>query len=171
LPAPADQAPEARFEAILGSLIETHEQMLAVALDHRAAISRADAVAVQACVGQQAVLSARVATLETERRAVTAALAPGGPGSPSPTIATVAQKLPEPARGRILAAAARLRDVLIRLQRENHILRTATQSLMAHMDGLIQQVARALSQTRLYSPQGRIHTGASLQACGIDLTH
>ncbi len=162
--------PGAQFESILIALIETHEQMLAIAIEHRAAISRADTTGVQSCVGRQAVLSARVNELESQRRTLTAALAPARPGSPSPTITLVAQKLPEPSRGRVLGAAAKLRDVLLRLQRENRILRSATQSLVAHMDGLIQQVARALSQARLYGPQGRIDTGGPV-ACGIDLTH
>jgi len=167
LPAPADPSPAARFESLLASLIDTHEQMVAIALDHRRAISRADPAGVQSCIGQQAVLAAQVAALETKRRALTATLAPG---LISPTISSVAQSLPEPARSRILATAARLRDVLLRLQRENSILRTATQSLLAHMDGLIQQVARALSHARLYGPQGRIDTAGPV-ACGIDLTH
>lgn len=160
----------AQFESILVSLIDTHEQMVAIAIDHRAAISRADAAGVQACIGQQAVLSSRVAELESQRRALTTTLAPAKPGSISPTITAIAQTLPEPSRGRVMAAAAKLRDVLLRLQRENRILRSATQSLLTHMDGLIQQVARALSQARLYGPQGRIDTGGPV-ACGIDLTH
>ena len=163
--------PAAELESVLGSLIETHEQMVAIAIDHRAAISRADAAGVQACVGQQAVLSARVAELETQRRSLAAAIAPAMAGSP--TITTIARALPEPARGRVLGAASRLREVLLRLQNENRILRSATQTLLTHMDGLIQQVARALSQARLYGPRGRIDTGgtAPLQACAIDLTH
>jgi hypothetical protein len=170
VPAPIDIVTEkaARLEDLLGILTSTHEQMIAVALDHRSAISRADAAGVQACIDRQAALAARVGTLDQERRALTQALAPG---RTTPTVSALAQTLAEPTRSKLLAAAAKLRDVLLRLQRENSVLRAATQSLVAHMDGLIQQVARALSQTRLYSPQGRIDSGSTVPACGLDLTH
>lgn len=166
LPAEIITQKAAQLEDLLGALTATHEQMLAVALDHRRAISRADAAAVQACVGRQAELAAQVKDLDARRRTVAQALGPG-----QTSVSALAQTLADPHRSRLLAAAAKLRDVLLKLQRENAVLRTATQSLMAHMDGLIQQVARALSQTRLYSPQGRIDSGTTVPACGLDLTH
>jgi hypothetical protein len=154
---------------ILQDLIAVHEQMLTIAGEHRSAISRADGAAVQACVEQQAVLIARVGQLETERLAAIAAVIPPAPHGRA-TIAAVAERLPEAARARILAAARALRDLVLRLQHESRVIREATTSLISHMDGLMLQVARALSQTRLYDPRGRIDPTAPVPS-GLDLTH
>ena len=50
------------------------------------------------------------------------------------------------------------------------VIKAATQSLVAHMDGLMQHVTRALSRTRLYDPRGRINAGAATTG-GLDVTH
>ena len=115
------------------------------------------------------VLAARVAELELQRRDIVASLTRPSRGE-KPTVSVVAAGLPEPIRSRVLALAARLRDLLFRLRREMGVIKAATQSLVAHMDGLMQQVARAMSQTRLYDPRGRIDPGGPA-ACGLDLTH
>jgi hypothetical protein len=171
---PAAERPDpealAGFESTLESLIQTHEQMLAIARDHRAAIGRADGGAVQACIGQQAVLAARAVDLDSTRKRLSAALSQGREAAGATTISAVAARLPEPSRTRILGLAGRLRELLTALQRENRIIRSATESLLSHMDGLMQQVARTLSHTRLYSPQGRIDSRAPV-ACGLDVTH
>jgi hypothetical protein len=86
------------------------------------------------------------------------------------TLTAMAERLEEPERSRVVAAAARLRDVLVRLQQETRTVRAATNALLAHMNGLMQQIARTLSQTRLYGPSGRIESGTPV-ACGLDLTH
>ena len=166
-PSPADAA--GVLESVLAAMIEAHEQMLAIAGSHRAAIARADGQGVQACVEQMGVLAARVAELELQRRDIVASLTRPSRGE-KPTVSVVAAGLPEPIRSRVLALAARLRDLLFRLRREMGVIKAATQSLVAHMDGLMQQVARAMSQTRLYDPRGRIDPGGPA-ACGLDLTH
>lgn len=165
------QAPDltTRLEAVLAELIAAHRDMLALTQEHRAALSRADGAAVQHCVERQGVAAARIASIETERREVVAALAGPSRGAPV-TITSLAQRLAEPARERIISLAGTLRDLLIALQREAAVVRAATQSLVSHMDGLMQQVARALSQARLYGPGGRIDPGGPV-AGGLDLTH
>lgn len=161
--------PISGLEAVLSSMIDAHEQMLVIAGNHRAAIARADGHGVQDCVEHTGVLAARVAELELQRRAIIAGLVKPGRGE-KPTVSMVAAGFPEPARGRVLALASQLRDLLIRLRQEMRVIKSATQSLVAHMDGLMQQVVRALSQTRLYDPRGRIDPGGPA-ACGLDLTH
>jgi len=166
---PADLA--ARLESLLSALIGAHQQMLALTEHHRLALSRADGDAVQRCILKHSEHAAQVSSLDAERRQIVAALAgPGTPRNTPVTITTVAQCLPEPARGRIVSLAMALRELLVRLQRETAVIKAATQSLVSHMDGLMQQVARALSQARLYGPGGRIDPGGPV-ACGLDLTH
>jgi flagellar FlgN protein len=159
----------AKLETLLGELIEAHKGMLELTTEHRRAISRADGAGVQMCVEHQGVLAARIAAMDVERKKLVLALT-GGAASAPPTITILAERLPEPMRGRIVGLAAALRELLVRLQRETAVVRAATQSLVAHMDGLMQQVARSLSQARLYGPRGRIDPGGPV-ACGLDLTH
>lgn len=161
---PADTDAPAALESLLGEMIATHERMLTVAREHRAALARADSRAIQDCISRQATLVQTAAELDQRRKALALAISPS---TPATTILALAQKLPQPARA--LELASRLKQTLLTLQRENRILKTATEALLGHMDGLVQQVARALSQTRLYSPRGRIESPGPVP-CGIDLT-
>lgn len=153
------------LETLLGGLVAAHEELLALALEHRGALSRADGPAVQACTARHAELAARIEQLEMTRRRLIAALAPPGR---SPTITAVAGNLPEPARGRIIEAAARLRNLLLRVQGELAVLRAATQSLVGHMEGLMQQVSRVLTQAGTYGRHGKLDSMQPLPA-GLDI--
>jgi hypothetical protein len=165
LPAATDSPSIARdLESLIGDLTETHERMLALTIDHRRAISLADAQAIERCMRAQAEVAERIGELEVQRRRL---VAPHGRGV---TLTALAERLTEPDRARLVAGAARLRDVLVRLQEQTRTVRAATHSLVAHMSGLVQNLARALSQTRLYDPKGRINPGGPV-ACGLDLTH
>lgn len=154
------------LEALIAALTEAHERMLALTLEHRGAISRADAAGIGRCIQQQREVAERIAALEVRRRR----LAPPVTGADKTTLTAMAERLNEPDRSRVIAAAARLRDVLLRLQHETRTVRAATHALLAHMNGLMQQIARTLSQTRLYGPSGQIESGTPV-ACGLDLTH
>ena len=167
-PTPADAALARDLEPLIGALTSAHERMLALALEHRTAISRADTAAIAGLVAQQSEVAREISELEIHRRRLVAPFLSATAAPPS--LSALAQRLPEPDRARVAAAAAHLRETLLRLQRETRTVRAATQSLLAHMNGLMQQVARGLSQARLYSPQGKIDPGLPV-ACGLDLTH
>jgi hypothetical protein len=154
-----------QLETLLSNLLQAHEELLALAHDHREALSRADTAAVHACTARHADLAARIEHLEIARARLVRALAPA---SPSPTITNIAQSLPEPARARIIAAAAKLKELLIRVQRELAVLRAATHSLVGHMEGLMQQVARVLTQAGTYGRQGKLDSIQPLPA-GLDI--
>jgi FlgN protein len=165
---PLDQA-TGRLEDVLTRMIGAHEQLLGLAGEHRAAMSRADGALVQRLAMQQAELARQIGDLEAERRRVVSLLIPGVATS-QPTFAVLTTQLPEPARGRIAGLGRRLRELLLKVQAEHRVIRSATHALIAHMDGLVQQVARALSQAGVYGPRGRLdHVPAA--PCGLDLTH
>lgn len=159
-----------QLEALLAELLAAHESLLELTQEHRAALSRADGPAVRACGVRHAALAQEIEKLEMMRRRLILALTPGGAGGASPTITNVARSLPEPARGRIIASAAKLKDVLLRVQRELAVLRSATQSLVGHMEGLMQQVSRVLTQAGTYGRSGRIEALQPLPA-GLDIRH
>lgn len=157
----------AEVEVLLSDLVAAYESLAALAAEHRAAISRADGDAVEACARREAELAARLAELEVRRRAVAG---PAGAPGQRVTIATVIERLPEPARGRAAASADRLRDLVRKVQRDYRTIREATRSIVAHIDGLVQQVSRRLGGASTYGPAGRVESPGPV-ACGIDLTH
>jgi hypothetical protein len=154
-----------QLEVLLADLLRVHEELLALAAEHRAALSRADGNAVYACAQRHAAIAQRIESLESTRRRMISALAPA---VPAPTISSVALHLPQAARDRIMEAAGRLRALMLRVQHELRTLRAATQALVGHMDGIMQQVARVLSTAGTYGRNGRIESTQPLPA-GIDL--
>jgi hypothetical protein len=159
------------FEAVLNGLLAAHEELLALAGEQRHAMASADAAAMESCLRRQGVLAQRISALENHRRTLVRALAGSAEGV---QVAQLARSFPEPARGRVAAAAGRLREVLNALQEQNRVLRSAAGSLAAHMDGLMQQVARTIGEAGgmsagTYGRQGRVQTGAF--ACALDMSH
>lgn len=183
----------AQLESLLGDLLLSHDRLLALAGTHRAAVSRADAHAVGACVDEQRTVVRRIQELEQARRHLVASVAtndkrtspstprmtlPRGPALPAapapparaPTLSAIAERLAEPARGRVLALASRLRELVTQVRREHGAIRAATESLLGHMEGLVAQVGRRLSHTGTYGRRGSIHVGPQVVS-GFDLTH
>lgn len=164
---PATRTAIEGVEPLLIDLVSAYEALEALAAEHRAAISRADGNAVEACARREAELAARLADLEQRRRAIADAVA-DKPGQ-RVTIAAVIERLPEPARSRAARSADRLRELVRRVQRDYATIRQATRSIVAHIDGLVQQVSRRLGGGSTYGPAGRVEAGGPV-ACGIDIT-
>jgi hypothetical protein len=154
------------LESTLADLTRAHAELLEMVREHRRAISRSDAAAIQNCLSSQGLLAMRLTDLERTRRQIVAQIT----GKPTSPFTEVAPRLPEPSRSRISAASERLRALLGTIQRENNIVRTATHTLIAHIDGLMQQVARALSHAGVYGRQGRVEAAGPVP-CGLDMTH
>lgn len=157
----------ADLESLLRELASVQSELLALASEHRAALARADTEAIARCVERQVALLDRSRIAEQKRRALVEAWAPRERGI---TLTDLASRVEEPARARLLALGGQVRTLVERLARENRTVRAATESLMAHMDGLVRQVARRLSQSGTYSRRGGIDAGAPL-AAGLDLRH
>ena len=157
------------LETAMTDLTAAHGELLDLVIEHRRAISRGDAASIQQCLSRQGMLAPRIAELERDRRQAVTQIC----GRPDGTISDVIAKLPEPLRAPVAATAARLKSVLTTIQRENNVVRTATHTLIAHIDGLMQQVARALSHAGTYSRKGRIESGGPVPPlpCGLDMMH
>lgn len=137
---------------ILQSLTAEHETLLALAKEHRAAISRADAGAMQTALEKQNETLARVRALELRRQACARSIS-----GPKPiTVSAIAARLADPARSRLAAAAERLREVLNTLHREHAAIREAAETLSSHMEGLMRQVCRKVSHAGTYGPSAAI---------------
>lgn len=77
---------------------------------------------------------------------------------PLPSMSALSSRLVEPTRGRVLALAERLRDVLNRLHQEHAAIREAAETLGAHMEGVLRQVCRKISHAGTYGPRASIDT-------------
>lgn len=160
----------AELETLLRELLVEHEQLLTVAEMQKRAIAGANTDALASCVHQQNVIVQRVAELEKRRLGLVARLGErlrpaqarkGGDAGivpDRPTIAWLAQTFPEPTRGRVIAAADRLRELLVRLHKEHVALKDATTTLATHMEGVLRQVAGRMSHAGTYGRRGIVET-------------
>jgi len=156
------------LETAMVDLTAVHGELFELVLEHRRAISLGDAAAIQECLSRQGILGMRIADLERARRQAVSQIC----GRSDATISDVTAKLPEHLRAAVSTAAARLKAILTLIQRENNVVRAATHTLIAHIDGLMQQVARALSHAGTYGRKGRIEASAGGPIpCGLDMTH
>lgn len=163
-PAPTMRIYAATLESVLGELSTAHEELLALIAAHRRALARADAAGIQECLTQQGVIAARMSKLESARAQVTTQLT----GGRDARIGDLVALLPAPYSDRIAVSAGRLRSLAAQIKRENNIVRMATGALIGHIEGLMQQIARAMSRAGTYGRGGRIETHEPLP-CGVDL--
>lgn len=142
------------LESILGALIDAHRELVACGAEQRAALRKADPAALEQVSARTELLLTRIAELESRRRELTpridGSLAPGAP------LAVVCRSVKEPERSRLTSLGAALRPLVEQCRAEQAVLRAAARSLLAHLDGLMKQVARTLSPTRIYGPRGTI---------------
>jgi len=160
-----------RFESLLRLMIVLHERMLDRVRDHRAAISLADTDGIRASLESQAELMNQIAAADQDRLVLITELAQtlGSRMPAHPTLSALAEQMPEPEL--TVALSARLKTVMGELQRERGTVRAATESLLAHMEGLMRQVARKLSHAGTYGPQGAVCAGNQQVVSGLDVTH
>lgn len=167
----ADHA--AALDLLLGELLEHQRESMAACAAHRAALAGADHHALGACVVRQQQLGQRLAELDVKRSRLVATVTRAVPGAArtggETRLSDLANRAEEPWRSRLLDRAAELRARMADTTREQASLRLASESLLAHMKGLMAQVHRQLSATGTYA---RSHTPAesAVVVSGIDLT-
>lgn len=158
---------------LLGELLEHQRESLAACAAHRAALAGADLHALGACVVRQQQLGQRLAELDLRRSRLVAAAVRTAPGvartSGEIRLSDLANSAEEPWRTRLLDRASELRTRMNEATRAQASLRLASESLLAHMRGLMAQVHRQLSATGTY---GRTHSPAesAVVVSGFDLT-
>lgn len=166
LPSARPASPDTlEVEGLLTDLLATYEELGSLAAAHRAAISRADGHGVEACARREAELADRLGALDARRQSLSALA--GRPGE-RVTISRLIERLPQPARAAELVA--RLRDLVRKVQGDYATVRAATQAIVGHIDGLVQQVGQRLNGSGTYGREGRVDAARTV-ACGIDLTH
>lgn len=163
------------LESLLNALLSEQQALLSELKFHREALRKANGAAVQSSVDRQAGALRRIAALEDKRASLVklAVASPGfkpAAGKPAVTLSQLASMVEEPARTRLIALAEQLRSVISDCQREQGTLKAATSSLVAHLEGLMNQVARRLSHAGTYGRRGVVEATSGV-VMAIDLTH
>jgi hypothetical protein len=152
----------------LGSLLrdftDVYERLAASVAGHREAIRRADAKAIAAATNEQQRLTRDAAACDQRRRelvarSVRAFATLAGTPVEKVTLSDLAKCTPGDVRGKLAAAAATLRALVTRVSQEAASLRSATMTLMAHMEGMVRQVGKTLSHAGTYSRRGVVEAG------------
>jgi hypothetical protein len=147
-------------------MVRAHELLAEATASHRDAMRRADPRAFAAARDAMSEACARLASLDTERRALVAALAPSQPAT---TLSALALGLAEPERRRALELTETLRTLAGRARDDQRRLHEATGAMLRHVRGVVQHMQRSLSHAGTYGRAGRVEPGASIVS-GIDLT-
>jgi hypothetical protein len=162
-----------RLEGLLADLASVYTSQAAHAAEHHAALRRADARAIQKAVEAQSHGAAALARLEQRRRELVAAAVARHPGllkkSGGVTLTDIARLTEEPHRERLLAMAAELKRLVTGVHEITGTIKSATLSLLAHMEGLMRQVGRQLSHAGTYSRRGFVESNTTVLS-GLDLS-
>jgi hypothetical protein len=183
----------AELRSLVGELLALHERMLVLNHEHRAAISRADAKALEACVAAQSASATRLVELDGRRATLVRSVLAG----PTPIRgAPVTQSTLAPGQVTLTMLAARmggaggggggggglgeqidrLRQVMTRCAQQQQTIAMASRAMLGHVRAIVEQVGRSLSQTGTYARPGSApaalahHATAPSLASVVDLT-
>ncbi len=145
---------------ILDAMIDAHETLHSVVVEHRAALSRADRQAVADAMREEAKLIDRIRTLDQDRREAF---------GHATAVQDIAREFNEPVRASVLERASKLRACIEAVRKEQAVVESASRALLGHMEGLFRQVAARLSHAGTYGRMGRVEAGHQV-VTGIDLT-
>lgn len=141
---------------LLTALLSRHEAMLRHTRQHHEAIRQADVRRCEQIVREEQATLAAIADLELKRQSLVARAA--REITPAPRnlsrLSDIALHCPGGERTELLELSARLRKAIESLQQEQNLLRVVSRVLVAHMEGLMRQVARSLSHAGTYGQRG-----------------
>ena len=159
----------AAVEAVLRESLEATRSLLIATRRHRSAIAQADARSMGEAVRLQGELVERLTLLDGRRREALARWSNDAAGATLGTIVSSLEKDGRTARAETLRALGQdIRSNAEELRREQASVRMACQMLLAHGEGLVEQVRRRLSHARTYSRRGGMHVGQPVVS-GLDL--
>lgn len=152
------------LETLLADFTRYYERVEASLNAQREGIRQADSQAIALAQQQHEGLARSIAQCDQRRRELVArarsafaslAVIPGE----KITLSDLARCAPEPQRNELLNGAIALRTLVSRVATESASLKSATMTLVAHMEGLIRQVGRTLSHSGVYSKRGVVEPG------------
>jgi len=144
------------MEVSLMALTQAQERMLGLLNRKRQALMRADREAMTQCCEQENIELQRIAELEKHRLMLVGKLtAAFAPDAKTPLkLVDIAQRLPEPSRSRLLVLRQNLIERMELVRKETGVARRAAESLMHHMQGLVQTIGGAVTGIATYNRSG-----------------
>jgi len=145
-----------QLEALLVDQLQHHERMLELLDRKRVALRHANHAVVTDCSYQENQQLQKVSELEKQRLKIIAdlTLMLDRDAKQPLTLMELAERMPEPTRGRLLVLRAQLRDRMQQVQKKTAVTRRATDTLVNHMQGLIQKVTAVCSGVSVYNATG-----------------
>lgn len=159
----------ATLEALLIDLEKHTRASATLADEHRAAISSGDTAALARCIAAQQESAAQLNNLDARRAAFLRSLGLRPTATGGVTLSQIAAMAPKSRADALTAAAARIRELLADAAQRRETVRLASLSLMAHMQGIVRQITRNLSETKTYAPPNRL-AAAGATAGNLDFT-
>lgn len=155
------------LDSLLDSMSSAYTRLGDAGDAHREAIRSADARAVELAVQRESLIFRELQKLDHQRRELVAlAHAAFPPLRKTPaertTLTQLASQTPDTRRGVLTAKAASLRMLVQSVQDRTAGIASAASSLLAHMEGVMRQVARQLSHSGTYSRRGVVEAGGSV---------
>lgn len=152
------------LEALLADFTRHYERVESSLAAQREGIRRADSQMIATAQRQHEGLARSIAQCDQRRRELvvrtrTAFASLANLQGEKITLSDLARCAPEHQRHELLSAATALRTLVARVASESASLKSATMTLVAHMEGLIRQVGRTLSHSGVYSKRGVVEPG------------
>jgi len=144
------------LEHVLSELLRLHEELLHLMEQKREALREADRERMtHVCELENEKVQA-ISEYEKQRVTYLATLTERCVADATEPVrmATLAEHLPEPARGRLLARRHELRERIESVRRQSSIAQKASESLMHHVDGLVGTVSSMITHAATYDRDG-----------------
>lgn len=144
------------LEAVLNQMVALHHEMLTLLERKREAMRKGDDRAMtELCALENAKVQA-IGELEKKRLTLVARLTLlVDPKAAEPMrMVDVAERLPEPARGRLLTLRQQLRSQLEAVKHQTAVARRAAESLVRHVQGLVQGMMAVANYGTTYRNPG-----------------
>lgn len=148
-----------QLQDLLRTQIKAHEDLLGILVCKRQALQQADMAMMNDCTLRESRLVAAIGETEKQRLAMLGdiTLSIDAQASQPWTMLQLAEKLPEPMRGKLLVLRLELRQRIEHVQKETGVARRASETLLKHVHGIVQLIGTACSGVSTYSHKGGHH--------------
>ena len=160
-----------QLEETLGELVAEHEQLLTLMQEKRRCLREADTDGMSEICRLENEKLQTISELEKQRLETIGhmTLQLDANAREPMRLRGLAEALPEPARGRLLARRQQLRERMEEVRRESSVARRAAQSLMGHVEGLVNTLSSVAAQGASYD-RGGGPSGAAPAVRTLNLT-
>ncbi|HYF15963.1 MAG TPA: flagellar protein FlgN [Phycisphaerales bacterium] len=164
----------ASLDALLAGFEAAYAAVDSSVRAHRDALRAADPKGIDAALHRQSSSLRDLAACDQRRREVLAGVCGrlpelAGKKPDAITLTDLARACPAEQRPRMESRAAALRTLAINVREQTASTRAATQTLLAHMEGMMRQVGRTLSHAGTYGRGGVVEPVAGIGGVALDL--